>query len=52
MTKALDGLVELLDLETIEVDVVRGLSPDDDRRRTAQPFAREPGRSLLRPLAR
>ncbi len=33
MTKALDGLVELLDLETIEVDVFRGLSPDDDRQR-------------------
>jgi acyl-CoA thioesterase-2 len=33
VTKALDGLVELLDLETIEVDVFRGLSPDDDRQR-------------------
>ncbi len=36
MTKALDGLVELLDLETIEVDVFRGLSPDDDRQRAYQ----------------
>jgi len=33
VTKALDELVELLDLEAIEVDVFRGLSPDDDRQR-------------------
>ncbi len=33
MTKALDGLVQLLDLEAIEVDVFQGLSPDDDRQR-------------------
>ncbi len=44
MTKALDGLVELLDLETIEVDVFRGLSPDDDRQRV---FG-----GLVRPLTR
>jgi len=33
VTKALDALVELLDLEAIEVNVFRGLSPDDDRQR-------------------
>ncbi|MGI9022765.1 MAG: acyl-CoA thioesterase [Acidimicrobiales bacterium] len=33
MTDALDALVDLLDLERIEVDVFRGLSPDDDRQR-------------------
>ena len=33
MTKALDLLVELLDLERIEVDVFRGVSPDDQRQR-------------------
>jgi acyl-CoA thioesterase-2 len=33
VTKALDELVALLDLESIEVDVFRGLSPDDDRQR-------------------
>ena len=33
MTKALDALVELLDLEPIEVDIFRGLSPDEHRQR-------------------
>ena len=33
MTKALDELVDLLDLEPIEVNLFRGLSPDDDRQR-------------------
>jgi acyl-CoA thioesterase-2 len=33
VTKALDALVDLLDLEPIEVNVFRGLSPDDDRQR-------------------
>ena len=33
MTKALEALVELLDLEAIEVDVFRGLSPDDEHQR-------------------
>ena len=33
MTKALDALVELLDLEAIEVDVFRGLSPDHEHQR-------------------
>ncbi|MFN2503304.1 MAG: acyl-CoA thioesterase, partial [Acidimicrobiales bacterium] len=33
MTKALDELVDLLDLEPIEVNLFRGVSPDDDRQR-------------------
>ena len=33
MTKALEMLVELLDLEPIEVNIFRGVSPDDDRQR-------------------
>jgi acyl-CoA thioesterase II len=33
VTKALDALVELLDLEPIEVDIFRGLSPDEHRQR-------------------
>jgi acyl-CoA thioesterase-2 len=33
MTAALDDLVKLLDLEPIEVNIFRGLSPDDDRQR-------------------
>ena len=33
MTKALDALVDLLDLEPIEVNLFRGLSPNDDRQR-------------------
>src|SRR5438552_19188085 len=33
MSKALDALVELLDLEAIEVNLCRGLSPDEDRQR-------------------
>jgi acyl-CoA thioesterase-2 len=33
VTKALDALVDLLDLEPIEVNLFRGLSPDDDRQR-------------------
>ena len=33
MTKALDALVDLLDLEPIEVNLFRGVSPDDDRQR-------------------
>src|SRR3954468_24218669 len=33
MSKALDALVELLDLEAIEVNLFRGLSPDEDRQR-------------------
>src|SRR5690242_11413113 len=33
MSKALDALVELLDLEAIEVNIFRGLSPDEDRQR-------------------
>jgi acyl-CoA thioesterase-2 len=32
-SKALDALVDLLDLEPIEVNLFRGLSPDDDRQR-------------------
>jgi len=31
--KALDGLVELLDLEQIELDIFRGRSPDEQRQR-------------------
>jgi acyl-CoA thioesterase-2 len=34
VTAALDDLVELLDLEAIEVNIFRGLSPDDKRQRT------------------
>lgn len=34
MSKALDELLDLLDLEPIEVNVFRGLSPDEDRQRT------------------
>ena len=34
MTVALDALVELLDLEAIEVNIFRGISPDEDRQRT------------------
>src|SRR5947208_9759158 len=33
MSKALDELVDLLDLEAIEVNIFRGLSPDEDRQR-------------------
>ncbi|CAN5600998.1 acyl-CoA thioesterase II [soil metagenome] len=33
MTKALDALVDLLDLEPIEVNIFRGVSPDEDRQR-------------------
>jgi acyl-CoA thioesterase-2 len=33
VTKALDALVDLLDLEPIEVNLFRGVSPDDDRQR-------------------
>jgi acyl-CoA thioesterase-2 len=33
VSKALDALVELLDLETIEVNIFRGLSPDEERQR-------------------
>lgn len=33
MGEALDSLVDLLDLEAIEVNLFRGLSPDDDRQR-------------------
>src|SRR6478735_4688967 len=33
MSKALDALVQLLDLEPIEVNIFRGLSPDEDRQR-------------------
>lgn len=34
MPQALDDLLDLLDLEAIEVNVFRGLSPDEDRQRT------------------
>ena len=33
MTKALDDLISLLDLEPIEVNIFRGVSPDEDRQR-------------------
>src|SRR3984957_12088774 len=33
MSKALDGLVDLLNLEQIELDIFRGRSPDDRRQR-------------------
>src|SRR5437773_5400805 len=33
MSKALDALVELLDLEAIEVNIFRGVSPDEQRQR-------------------
>src|ERR1700674_5466043 len=33
MTKALDRLLELLDLEQIEANIFRGRSPDDHRQR-------------------
>src|SRR5580700_10068982 len=33
MGKALDGLIELLDLEQIELDIFRGRSPDEQRQR-------------------
>ena len=33
MTETLKGLLELLDLETLEVDLFRGRSPDEDRQR-------------------
>ena len=33
MSKALDALIELLDLEAIDVNIFRGLSPDEDRQR-------------------
>src|SRR5438034_1034217 len=33
MTEALDALVALLDLEAIEVNIFRGVSPDEDRQR-------------------
>ena len=34
MTAALDDLVTLLDLEAVEVNLFRGVSPDEDRQRT------------------
>ncbi len=33
VTRALDDLIALLDLEPIEVNIFRGVSPDDDRQR-------------------
>src|ERR1700723_4773199 len=33
MSEALDGLIDLLDLEQIEADICRGRSPDDRRQR-------------------
>src|SRR2546425_4406659 len=33
MSKALDALIELLDLESIEVNIFRGVSPDEERQR-------------------
>src|SRR5207245_3272476 len=33
VSKALDALIELLDLEPIEVNIFRGVSPDEDRQR-------------------
>src|ERR1700722_9979557 len=33
VTRALDDLIALLDLEPIEVNIFRGLSPDEDRQR-------------------
>ena len=33
MTKALEALIDLLDLEPLEVNLFRGVSPDDDRQR-------------------
>ena len=33
MSKALDALVDLLDLEPLEVNLFRGVSPDDHRQR-------------------
>jgi acyl-CoA thioesterase II len=33
VSKALDALIELLDLEAIEVNIFRGLSPDEQRQR-------------------
>jgi acyl-CoA thioesterase-2 len=33
VSKALDALIELLDLEVIEVNIFRGLSPDEQRQR-------------------
>jgi acyl-CoA thioesterase-2 len=33
MTAALDGLIKLLDLEPIEVNIFRGVSPDESRQR-------------------
>src|SRR3954463_3066072 len=33
MTSALDDLVKLLDLEPIEVNIFRGVSPDENRQR-------------------
>src|SRR5580704_18134231 len=33
MGKAMDGLIELLDLEQIELDIFRGRSPDEQRQR-------------------
>src|SRR5437867_12405025 len=33
MSKALQALIDLLDLEPIEVNIFRGVSPDEDRQR-------------------
>src|SRR5918992_1619557 len=33
LSKALDALVELLDLEAVEVNIFRGVSPDEQRQR-------------------
>ena len=37
MSDALDLLVHLLDLETIEVNVYRGINPKEERQRTFAP---------------
>ena len=50
MSKALDGVVELLDLEQIEVNILRGRSPEGERRQRVfgQPNRRSRGRRSVR----
>ena len=46
---AVDALVKLLDLEPIEVNIFRGLSPDEDRQRVPEGLHRVVSRGDERP---
>ena len=50
MSKALDAVVELLDLEQIELDIFRGRSPENERREGRKPIWSAPGGNRSAPL--